>query len=314
MAILRCPLPADNFTIISNVWLRDMRLSWKAKGLLAYIASHHAGHRLSTAQIHAAATDGPDAVRTAIVELETAGYLHRIELRDEKGHRTGTDYELREPPARESPDGKTPTGDDQAGHDVSAGGSQSGKSQQGESGTKKTTPREKTSKTPEASPRGTRLPEGWTPDQELLDWCAADLVPGGRWGEASREFVRREHEKFSDYWHAKTGQNATKRDWRGTWRNWMRRAFERYPGSAVRPVSSPPAPFPTASERNAARADRQRAQAELAQELIDQGVDGREAWKRAGEEIDRNGMDTCLPTGYIEGQVIQKDGREVTAT
>lgn len=167
---------------------------------------------------------------------------------------------------------------------------------------------------PSASPRGTRLPEDWEPDEKTLAWCAETLVPGGRWSAASREFVRREHDKFSDYWKAKAGQGATKRDWDATWRNWMRRAFEGNPAGVVRPVSSPPAPFKTAAERNDDRAARQRVQARLAQELIDAGVDRREAWRRAGEEIDRNGMDSCSTTGYIDGKVIDNGGREVTAT
>jgi hypothetical protein len=37
---------------------------------------------------------------------------------------------------------------------------------------------------------------------------------------------RAETEKFVDYWRAKPGQAAMKRDWVATWRNWMSRAQE----------------------------------------------------------------------------------------
>ena len=47
MSIKRAHIPADGYAIIANHWLRDPRLSWKAKGLLAYIASHDKGYQLS---------------------------------------------------------------------------------------------------------------------------------------------------------------------------------------------------------------------------------------------------------------------------
>jgi hypothetical protein len=39
--------------------------------------------------------------------------------------------------------------------------------------------------------------------------------------------LKAEHAKFVDYWHAKSGKDATKNDWNATWRNWIRRAAER---------------------------------------------------------------------------------------
>jgi hypothetical protein len=41
------------------------------------------------------------------------------------------------------------------------------------------------------------------------------------WDELS---VRRESEKFKDYWTAKAGREACKLDWEATWRNWCRNA------------------------------------------------------------------------------------------
>ena len=46
---------------------------------------------------------------------------------------------------------------------------------------------------------------------------AADLLP----------FWESEIDKFRDYWIAKAGDNATKKDWSATWRNWCRNAHER---------------------------------------------------------------------------------------
>lgn len=37
-------------------------------------------------------------------------------------------------------------------------------------------------------------------------------------------------EKFRDYWLAKSGQSATKRDWFAVWRNWVREEREQVNG------------------------------------------------------------------------------------
>jgi hypothetical protein len=65
--------------------------------------------------------------------------------------------------------------------------------------------------------RATRLPRNWEPSRDLIRW-AATTVPdvNAAW----------ETDKFRDYWHAKSGQGATKTDWDATWKNWMRKASE----------------------------------------------------------------------------------------
>ncbi|WP_455466820.1 hypothetical protein [Bartonella sp. B39] len=59
--------------------------------------------------------------------------------------------------------------------------------------------------------RGCRLPDDFEPDY-------AFAIQEG----LSPECVKVEMEKFRDYWRAKTGKDATKRDWPATWRNWVR--------------------------------------------------------------------------------------------
>lgn len=94
---VRCTRPPTiHFTQVRNEWIRDRRLSYKARGLLTYLHSHQEGYELSFAQIVRDGADGKDAVRTGLVELETAGYLTR--LRDRDGGRWGeTDYVLADP-------------------------------------------------------------------------------------------------------------------------------------------------------------------------------------------------------------------------
>jgi hypothetical protein len=73
----------ENFTRIPNRWLRDERLSLKAIGLLAQLHSHSVGWRVSVRSLAEANECGLDLIRTAIAELEGAGYLRREQNRGE---------------------------------------------------------------------------------------------------------------------------------------------------------------------------------------------------------------------------------------
>jgi len=80
----------------------------------------------------------------------------------------------------------------------------------------------------QSSEKGTRLPIGWLlPSDWVID--ATDVgIPSGA--------VQIESDKFRDYWIAKAGSQAVKRDWRATWRNWCRSAWERtYRGKPTKP-------------------------------------------------------------------------------
>jgi hypothetical protein len=72
---------------------------------------------------------------------------------------------------------------------------------------------------------GTRLPDGWLPTRELVDWARR---------ECPHVDSRRETERFCDHWHAKPGKDGRKLDWVKTWRNWMRTAEDRQ-GPRARP-------------------------------------------------------------------------------
>jgi hypothetical protein len=70
---------------------------------------------------------------------------------------------------------------------------------------------------PQINPRGTRLPDGWKPDQPVID-AMRTKYPHIDLGA--------EHDKFTDYWIAKAGKDARKVDWNATWRGWIRRAAD----------------------------------------------------------------------------------------
>lgn len=73
------------FTQLPNAWVRDKRLSYKARGLLAELMSHAVGFEVSRERLARNGQDGDRAIRTAIQELEDAGYLERSQTRHEDG-------------------------------------------------------------------------------------------------------------------------------------------------------------------------------------------------------------------------------------
>lgn len=77
-----------HFVQIPNAWLRDSRLSYKARGLLAELMTHAPGFQVSRERLSRNGQDGDRAIRTAIAELEAAGYLKRSQSRSD-GQRFG---------------------------------------------------------------------------------------------------------------------------------------------------------------------------------------------------------------------------------
>jgi hypothetical protein len=81
--LVRRLLPFErDFTQIPNDWLRDERLSYRARGLLALLMTHDHGYRvtlkgLASATPKAAKGEGLDGLRAAVEELEATGYLFR---------------------------------------------------------------------------------------------------------------------------------------------------------------------------------------------------------------------------------------------
>lgn len=78
MTIVRGPQPRENFQILPNATARDKRLSFRARGLLVLMLSYPPDWNFNRDWL-AAQTDGEgvSAVRTALQELEKAGYLYR---------------------------------------------------------------------------------------------------------------------------------------------------------------------------------------------------------------------------------------------
>ena len=85
MSIYRAPRPESNWTQIRNGIIDDHRITFKATAVLIYILSKPDNWRTSTRHLSTVKKEGIDAVRTAMSELECAGYVQRRRYQDETG-------------------------------------------------------------------------------------------------------------------------------------------------------------------------------------------------------------------------------------
>lgn len=65
----------ENFTVVSNVHLRDHRLTLKAKGLMTMVLSLSPDWNYSISGLAAICKEGTSAVKSALKELKDCGYL-----------------------------------------------------------------------------------------------------------------------------------------------------------------------------------------------------------------------------------------------
>lgn len=98
-----------DFTIIDNNFLRDERLSFKAKGLFMYMWSQSNDWNFYVNELSNHAKDGRNAVMTGLEELENYGYLKRKRVRNAQGQLKETEYVLSETPTLEKPKSENPT-------------------------------------------------------------------------------------------------------------------------------------------------------------------------------------------------------------
>ena len=102
------------YTVMSNHHLRNKDLTLKAKGLLSQMLSLPEDWDYTLAGLSRINRESIDAIRTAIWELEKAGYITRRQGRDEKGKMTAIEYTIYEqpqPPVLENPILENPTPD-----------------------------------------------------------------------------------------------------------------------------------------------------------------------------------------------------------
>ncbi|MBT2503001.1 hypothetical protein [Curtobacterium sp. ISL-83] len=108
MGIRRSHLSFEGrYVQIPNDWVRDERLSRRAKGMLVELMSHRVGWHITIAALQRTGPEGRDAIRTVVNELSAFGYLRRVQSRGDGGRFNEVEYELVEPPTA---DGKSDIG------------------------------------------------------------------------------------------------------------------------------------------------------------------------------------------------------------
>ena len=97
-----------SYTVMANFNLRDKRLSLKAVGLLSKMLSFNDGWKFSTRGLSAICKEGPDAILSALRELEKTGYLVRHQERNANGKMGSMVFEIYEEPQEVLPDTEKP--------------------------------------------------------------------------------------------------------------------------------------------------------------------------------------------------------------
>lgn len=233
------------WTHVPTSILRDAGLSWKAKGLVAWLASHEPGFRINREFIYRAAVDGATSVEAGLKELRLAGYLRVEQARDAKGKLAqGADYILFRTPVAVDQASPSPS----PGFPVSRVSRTTGFPSHGKPGTKKTNsleglPEQETtlegaavaaspeqadlfdasganqptavpSKSKGAGKRATTAPDSMTVTDRMRTWAQANAI---------KVNLESETESFLDHHRAK---GTLFKDWEAGWRKWMRNSLQ----------------------------------------------------------------------------------------
>ena len=108
MAVFRVERTGD-YTVMSNFHLKDKRLSLKAKGLLSQMLSLPDDWDYTLSGLCFINRESKDAIRSAINELERAGYIRRKQTIDATGKFGANEYSIYERPITDVPSLENPT-------------------------------------------------------------------------------------------------------------------------------------------------------------------------------------------------------------
>ena len=98
--VIRVRKRPNNFVMLDKTFLEDDRLSFKAKGILAYLLSKPDNWKVIVGNLVKYSKDGKSAVYAGLKELKECGYYVKTPIRSEDGRRIS----LRESTVYEMPD------------------------------------------------------------------------------------------------------------------------------------------------------------------------------------------------------------------
>lgn len=101
--IIRTDKKQTRFSVIDNTGLNDPRLSYKAKGLLAYFLTKPDNWQVRMEDLLKHGKDGLDAIKAGMKELRENGYATLETGRDKHGHLLGKEWVIHESPIAGKP-------------------------------------------------------------------------------------------------------------------------------------------------------------------------------------------------------------------
>lgn len=75
----------SNYVAVTQEFIKDASLSWKAKGILMYLLSQPEDSRLNEIKVARHSTDGMSSLQSGIKELKEHGYLEIRREKDKSG-------------------------------------------------------------------------------------------------------------------------------------------------------------------------------------------------------------------------------------
>ena len=108
MAVFRVERTRD-YTVMSNYHLKDKRLSLKSKGLLSQMLSLPDDWDYTLSGLSVINRESKDAIRSALNELEAAGYICRRQTTDASGKFSSNEYIIYERPEEPEPSLEKPS-------------------------------------------------------------------------------------------------------------------------------------------------------------------------------------------------------------
>lgn len=85
--VIRVQKRPSSFVMLDKSFLEDTRLSYKAKGILAYLLSKPNNWKMIVGNLMNYSTDGKASVYAGLKELKECGYYEKIPIRNEQGTR-----------------------------------------------------------------------------------------------------------------------------------------------------------------------------------------------------------------------------------
>jgi len=98
MSIIHIKKRENPYAQIDKRCLEDSRLSWRSRGILAYLLSKPDDWQVSVKDIENRGTEGREAVQAAMKELERFGYAQLQSVRSDKGTMIGKQWIVTEEP------------------------------------------------------------------------------------------------------------------------------------------------------------------------------------------------------------------------